>query len=175
LPLLTEAELGAMLSDFAVSACRVEIRERYNSEIGREAFRRFLAGEPEDYAWHRSWLDKIARDRAAGKRWQRIRIVSVPPSDYTRYGLTVARLNVSAGEDIRYLRRDIAAQLGLAPYDAWLFDASQLVRLHFNDADDTFHGAEVVTEAGIVARHREWWSLAWQRAQPLDAFAASYL
>jgi len=67
-----------MLSDFKASARRFEIRDRYNSEVGREAFRRFLVGEPDDYAWHHSWLDKLRQDHAAGKRWQRIRIVSTP-------------------------------------------------------------------------------------------------
>ena len=80
--LLTEAELGTMLSRFTASARRFEIRDRYNSDVGREAFRRFLAGEPDDYAWHRSWLDKLRQDHAAGRRWERIRIVSTPPSDY---------------------------------------------------------------------------------------------
>jgi hypothetical protein len=73
---LTEAELGTILSRITTSARRFEIRDRYNSEVGREAFRRFLAGEPDDYARHQSWLDKLRHDHAAGKRWQRIRIVS---------------------------------------------------------------------------------------------------
>ncbi len=174
MPQLTEAELGTMLSSFMVSARRFEIRDRYNSDVGREAFRRFLAGEPDDYAWHRSWLDKLRHDHAAGKQWQRVRIVATPLSDYTRYGLVVGRLNVAAGEDIRYLARDGAADLGLEPYDAWLLDEDQLVHLHFNDADDTFRGAHFVTHREVVDRHRRWWSLAWRHARPLDEFAARY-
>jgi hypothetical protein len=175
LPLLTEAELGTMLSGFTASARRFEIRDRYNSDVGREAFRRFLAGEPDDYGWHRSWLDKLRQDHAVDKQWQRIRIVSTPLSDYTRYGLVVGRLNVAAGEDIRYLTRDGATDLGLDPYDAWLLDDDQLVRLHFNDADDTFRGAQLITDREVVDRHRQWWPLAWRHAQPLDEFAATYL
>jgi hypothetical protein len=175
LPLLTEVELGALLSGLRASARRFEIRDRYNSDVGREAFRRFLAGEPDDYAWHRSWLDRLRRDHAAGRRWERVRIVSIPLSDYSRYGLVVGRLNVCAGEDIRYLTRDRAADLGLDPYDAWLLDDEQLVRLHFNDADDTFRGAELVTDKAVVDRHQRWWPLAWRHAQPLDQFAAVYL
>ncbi len=171
---LTEAELSAFLSGFSETARRFEIRERYNSDVGREPFRRFLAGEPDDYAWHRSWMEKISRDRAAGKSWQRVRIVSVPPSDYTRYGLAVARLSVQAGEDIRYLRRDTAVQLDLWPYDAWVFDDRQLVRLHFSDEDDTFVGAEVVADTDVLTRHLAWWPLAWRHAYPLDDFAAAH-
>jgi hypothetical protein len=90
LPVLTELELGDLLNGFTTTAFRFEIRERYNSDVGREAFRKFRTGEPDDYAWHRPWLDKIRQDRAAGKVWQRVRIVAVPLSEYSRYGLSAS-------------------------------------------------------------------------------------
>lgn len=173
MPLLTERELGEFLAGFRESAFRFEMRDRYNSDVGREPFRKFLAGEPDDYTWHRSWLEMIRGDRLAGKRWQRVRIVSVPLSDWTRYGIGVARLSVVAGEDIRYLRRDTATRLGLQPYDAWLFDSQQLVRLHFDDDDDTFTGAELLTDDEVVQRHRSWRDLAWRHAQNIEKFLES--
>jgi hypothetical protein len=173
LGLLTEGELGDLLTSFSDSAFRFETRERYNAAVGREPLRRFLAGEPDDYEWHRSWLDKIRKDRIAGKIWQRVRIVSVPPSEYTRYGLEVARLNIEAGEDIRYLRRSIAVKLGIAPYDAWLFDSTRLVHLHFDKGDDTFCGAETIADPAVVTRHLQWRELAWRHAQTRDEFVAA--
>lgn len=171
--LLSETDLGDLLSTFTVTAFRFELRERYNSTVGAEPYRKWRAGEKDDYAWHRPWMDKIRRDVAISKTWRRVRIVSVPPSDYTRYGIHIGRLSVSAGEDIRYLRRDVAEQLGLAPFDAWLLDGTQLVHLHFRDSDDTFAGAELVTDPDTVARHVEWRDVAWKHAQPLDQFAAT--
>ncbi|GII78106.1 hypothetical protein Sru01_30880 [Sphaerisporangium rufum] len=169
--LLDENQLGDLLNEFSTSAFRFETRETYRSIVGREPFRRFLAGEPDDYAWHRGWMDKISRDRAAGKVWQRVRIVSVPLSDYNRYGVQVARLSIAAGEDIRYLRRDIAESIGLHPLDAWLLDSERLVRLVFND-DDTFRGAERITDPGMVRRHLEWREVALRHAEPFDRFVA---
>lgn len=169
---LSEAELGDLLASFTTSAFRFELRDRYNSAVGAEPFRKWQAGEPDDYAWHRSWMEKISRDVAAGKTWQRVRIVSVPPSTYTRYGIDVAKLSVQAGEDIRYLRRDVAEQLGLDPYDAWLLDGSRLIWLHFNEADDTFAGAELITDHDAISRHQAWRDLALKHAQPLDEFAS---
>ena len=171
--LLTEPELGGLLTGFRTSAFRFETRDRYNSDVGREAFRRFLAGEPDDYAWHRSWVEMLRRDTEHGKLWQRVRIVSVPLSDWSRYAVGVARLSVSGGEDVRYLRRDTAESLGLTPYDSWIFDGSLLVHLHFNDGDDTFRGAELIDDPEIVARHLQWRELALQHAQPLEVFIAT--
>jgi hypothetical protein len=171
---LTENELGDLLKGFLSSAFRFETRERYNSEVGREPFRKFMAGEPDDYEWHRWWMEMIQRDTASGKQWQRVRIVSTPLSDYNRYALEVARLSVKAGEDIRYLTRHAAEQLGFAPYDAWLFDNRLLVHLLFNDGDDTFRGAEVVDDSAMVARHNEWRELAWRRAQGIEDFIAAH-
>jgi hypothetical protein len=173
LALLTERELGELLSRFQRTAFRFEVRDRYNSDVGREAFRRFMAGEPDDLLWHQAWLEKLRDDHQHGKRWQRVRIVTVPVSDWTRYGIRVGRLNVQAGEDIRYLRRSVAEALGLQPYDAWLLDNEQLIGLHFDDQDDTFVGAEVITDAATVQQHRGWQQLAWQHAEPLEDFAAS--
>lgn len=171
--LLTENQLGGFLAGFSATAFRFEIRERYNSEVGKEPFRKWCAGELDDYAWHRSWMEKIRQDRTMGKSWERVRIVAVPPSTYTRYGLDIARLSIEAGEDIRYLRRDIADELGLAPYDAWLLDSRQLIHLHFSDDDDTFTGAELVEAPEIVVRHQEWQDLAWKHAQTREEFIAA--
>ncbi len=172
--LLSENELGGLLRGFSTSAFRFEIRDRYNSEVGREPFRKFLVGEPDDYEWHRQWMEMIRQDRASGKVWQRVRIVSVPLSAYNRYALTVARLSVAAGEDIRYLDRDSAVRLGLSPYDAWLFDSEQLVRLRFDDVNDTFRGAEIINDGTVVARHNHWRELAWRHAQEIERFATAY-
>ncbi len=153
--LLSENELGGLLRGFSTSAFRFEIRDRYNSEVGREPFRKFLVGEPDDYEWHRQWMEMIRQDRASGKVWQRVRIVSVPLSAYNRY-------------------RDSAVRLGLSPYDAWLFDSEQLVRLRFDDVNDTFRGAEIINDGTVVARHNHWRELAWRHAQEIERFATAY-
>jgi hypothetical protein len=175
LGVLTEGELGALLHGFERNAFRFETRDRYNSDVGREPFRRYLAGETDDHAWHRDWLEMLRTDAARGRAWQRVRVVTVPLTDYNRYAIGIARLNVAAGEDIRYLSRDVAARIGLTPYDAWLLDDVRLVRLHFDDRDDTFRYAEIVDDTDLVTRHRDWRELAWRHASPLETFASAHL
>jgi hypothetical protein len=96
----------------------------------------------------------------------------VPLSEYNRYALTVARLSVGAGEDIRYLERQAALRLRLEPLDAWLLDGARLVRLDFDERDDRFISAEPITDPAVVDRHKAWRELALRHAQDIESFAA---
>lgn len=136
-----------------------------------ESLRRFLAGEEDDLPWMQDWLTMIRNATAAGRRFSRVRVVSLPLSDYSRFGVWCAQFTNAAGEDIRYLPRDAADDMGLPTYDYWLFDSSKLVRMHFDDADQ-FLGAEVVTDSAEVVQHAYWRDAAWHHAMRRDEFAS---
>lgn len=164
---------GQAFTDFVLSyedtAFRLEGRERYSEVEEAEPLRRFLAGQP-DYAWNNEWAAMIRRRTALGQVMSRVRIVSKPHSDYTRFGIALARVNVTAGEDIRYLPRDRAVSLHLPSHDFWLIDSSKVGILHFGD-DDTLLGAEIATESAVVDQHCRWRELAWDAATPLAEYA----
>ena len=58
---------------------------------------------------------------------QRVRLASVPHTDYIRWGLDVSPLNIEAGEDIRYLPRHLADGIKLPEEDYWLLDDDTLI------------------------------------------------
>ncbi len=140
---MTQLLRGQAFADFVLgyehTAFRLETRERYNEPEEAEQVRRFLAGEP-DYAWNEEWAAMMRRRTALGQRMMRVRIVSEPRSDYTRFGLDLARVNVAAGEDIRYLPREQAKDLDLPGHDFWLVDSSRVGILRFG-YDDVLLGA----------------------------------
>jgi len=109
---------------------------------------------------------------AAGRRVERVRVVSDPPSDYARWLLAGTALNVAAGEDIRYLPRREAIRLQLPDHDFWIFDDDRLAVMHFDD-DDRFHGAEIVTDPTVVARHRRWQDVAMRAATPYSDYTGT--
>lgn len=160
---------GQQLAEFVLgyeyTAFRLETRERYNEPEEDEPLRRFLAGKP-DYSWNEEWATMMRQRTAAGKRMARVRIVSEPYSEYTRFGLDLARVNVAAGEDIRYLPRARAIELGLPEYDFWLIDSSRLAILRFGD-DDVLLGAEISDDPGEIVQHGDWRDLAWRHAIPV--------
>src|SRR5260370_15326201 len=84
-------------------AFHLEQRDSYNVAAEDEPFGRWLGGDPDDYAWHRDWLNFLRQATAAGVAVQRVRLASVPHSDYIRWGLDVSPLNFEAGEDTPHL------------------------------------------------------------------------
>jgi hypothetical protein len=119
--------------DFKALACtrrrafHLEQRDAYNVAGEDEPLGRWLRGEPDDYAWHADWLGFVRRATVAGVVVQRVRLASVPHTDYIRWGLDVSPLNIGAGEDIRYLPRHLATGIRLPDEDYWLLDDDTLI------------------------------------------------
>jgi hypothetical protein len=147
------------------------VRDRYDADYENESLRRFLAGEPDDLPWMQSWLEMLRGATAAGRRFARVRLVTVPLTDYSRFGVWCARFTNGAGEDIRYLPRNRSAATDLPHHDYWLFDSRLLVRMHFDD-NDAFLGGEVVDDAAEIVKHNFWRDAAWHHAVRRDDFAA---
>jgi hypothetical protein len=131
----------------------------------------FVAGEPVDLGWFQNWLTIIREATAVGKHFRRVRVVSLPLTDYSRFGVFCAQFTNEAGEDIRYLERDRADAEGLPNHDYWLFDSRKLVRMHFDD-EENFLGSEIIEDPAVIVEHNYWRDAAWHHAVRRDDFAA---
>ena len=108
---------------------------------------------------------------AAGRRFSRVRVVSLPLTDYSRFGVWCAQFTKRRGEDIRYLPRPRPRQPGCRSHDYWLFDSRKLVRMHFDD-NDAFLGGELVDDPEEIVSHNYWRDAARHHARRRDDFAA---
>jgi hypothetical protein len=117
-----------------------------------------------------NWLTMIRDATSEGRRFARVRVVSLPLTDYSRFGHAVAQHNNAAGEDIRYLTRDQAEPASLPNHDYWLFDSRKLAMMRFDD-EDRFLGAEIVAEPAEIVQHNYWRDTAWHHAVRRDDFA----
>ena len=117
-----------------------------------------------------SWLDMLREATAEGRRFARVRLVTLPLTDYSRFGVWCAQFTNGAGEDIRYLARDSAEAAGLPNHDYWLFDSAKLVRMRFDD-NNAFLGGEVMEDAAEIVQHNYWRDAAWHHAVRRDDFA----
>ncbi|MFE9245865.1 DUF6879 family protein [Nocardiopsis sp. NPDC006938] len=163
-------EFGELFGSFKHTAFRLEARDHYGAPHERASLRKFLAGEPDDLPWMRSWLDMIRKATAAGRRFSRVRVVTVPLTDYSRFGVWCAQFTNGAGEDIRYLERVQAETAGLPQHDYWLFDSHTLLKMHFDDSD-IFLGGEIIEDPDVIAQHNHWRDTAWKHASRRDDFA----
>jgi len=170
--LLTGDEFEALFTQFEHTAYRLEVRESYaGMPYEVEPLRQFLAGEdPVDLDWTKDYRALVSANAALGRRITRVRIVSEPWSDYTRFGVWLAAGTNAAGEDIRYLPRPHPAVASLPSFDYWLFDSSRLYVLHFTE-DDNLIGAEPVTDAARIVAANAARDVAWHYAETRDRYA----
>ncbi|WP_280300331.1 DUF6879 family protein [Nocardia abscessus] len=147
-------------------AFHLEVLDSYAEPNEHEPFRRFLADEPDDYAWFQPWTELIQETTSRGVAVTRVRIVTEPHTDYTRFALAVAALNLRAGEDIRYLPRHHAGEVPSDDY--WLLDDETVVFSAFGESGG-WSGA-VTTDPHIAAYCRGLRARLWSLATPFPEY-----
>lgn len=158
-----------LFREFRHTAWRLETRRGYASDRNSPKWQRWQAGE--DIAAESSgWLDNVAEQSAAGKRFERVRLVDEPATEGQQFLLTSAPGNVRAGEDIRHLTRAEAERLRLPDFDFWLFDSKVLARFAF-DEEDTTLGVYVTEDPAEVLAACQARDAAWHHAVPTAEFA----
>lgn len=168
------AEFFELFQRFTRSARRLESRSQSYVEEEQPRYRAFLAGElPETCGGEpTAWTEMVNRHAAAGRPFQRVRVMDEPLSDYNRYLLYRTPYNLAAGEDIRYLNRDSANRLDLPDHDFWVFDSGLVCLLRFT-ADGRPIGHDLIADRELAARHEEWILRAWEAAVPYAEYVAA--
>lgn len=174
--MLSLDEWQALFDDYRYTARRLEPWDTYNAKPeDREHRRQYLAGELTDFSYMDRWVDRLTGWRAQGKRMQRVRVVTEPLSDDARYLLALAKINLAAGDEIRYLPRQRSEELalGLPDQDCWIFDATTAAIIHF-DADDVMVGHELVDDPAEIVGWLHHFDAAWAHSVSREEFAAKH-
>lgn len=166
-------EFVAFARSYQHTAYRLEVKDNYADPTEAEHVQRFVAGQPDDESWMEDWMGLVLRRTLEGQRIARVRVVTEPWSDYSRYGLHSARLNTAAGEDIRYMPRDKAIELGLPTYDYWLLDSHRMCILRHDD-QDVLLGADVIHDAAVVVEHAYYRDVAQRYALPRAHYLSNF-
>lgn len=162
--LVRGGEFAGLFTSFHRTAWRFETQLTYAEDYEQAELRRYLSGAPLDVTYLTDWLSVVRAATAAGRTFQRVRVVTEPLTDYLRFELAVAPHNVAAGEEIRLLPATQARGLRLPDHDFWLFDDSRLAIMQFERS--SFVGAQLVDDAPVVQRHRVVRDTAWRHAEP---------
>ncbi|WP_153814455.1 DUF6879 family protein [Streptomyces sp. SUK 48] len=161
--------ISHLFREFRHTAWRLETRRGYASDRHGPKWTRWQAGA-DITAGTSGWLENVAEQTAAGKRFERVRLVDEPATEGQRFLLACAPANVAVGEDIRNLTRAQAARLRLPDDDFWLFDAKTLARFAF-DEDDVTLGVYVTEDPAEVLAACQARDAAWHHAVPTREFA----
>ncbi|MGY4994074.1 DUF6879 family protein [Streptomyces sp. 900105245] len=164
------SSIAHLFREFRHTAWRLETRRGYASDRRSPKWARWQAGEDIAADPANAWRENVAEQTAAGKRFERVRLVDDPPTDGQWFLLASAPGNVAAGEDIRNLPRARAEQLRLPEYDFWLFDSRIVARFAFGE-DDTTLGVYVTADPAEVLAACQARDAAWHHAVPTQEFA----
>ncbi len=163
---LDRAEFEELFTGFSDSAFRLETLPAYYEAVERDAVERFMAGRPADDTWMQGYLEMVRAATEQGRRFERVRVLQRPPTDYQRFVMDLAaRCNIPAGERIRVLDSDEARQRGLPiGSDFWIFDDARVAVMHFDAG--ALQSAELVTDPESIEHFLQLRRVAWQAARP---------
>ncbi len=173
---LTDTDFAETIRTFAKafthSAFRLELQANYVEAGEDNPIPAFVAGTPQPPSDElRDWFEQIAIATRTGKRVQRVRVQTEPPTPYQAWERWLGQWNTAAGEDIRYLTRRQAARIGLLPAagtdDWWLLDDRLLILMHF-DAAGTRIGNEITDDPEPIEHAPQLRDLAVRHGVPID-------
>ncbi|WP_024801216.1 DUF6879 family protein [Nocardia sp. BMG51109] len=154
-------------------AVHLELQDTYTTPEEDEPLRKFLTGEPDDYAWwFAGWGDLVRELTDEGKTIRRLRVVTEPHTDYTRFALAIARLNAEAGEDIRYIPRHGVDPEQLSGDDWWIFD-DDLVAFSVFTPTGAGGGFATTSDPAIVSHIRAVRDRLWPTGIPYAEYATA--
>jgi hypothetical protein len=171
-------DLETCFDTFTRSAFRLEALPHYAGAADEPRFDAFLRYEPlPDRSVRTSpWLRRLAVTTAAGKAWQRVRVLDQPLSEYERFELIAYVESAAAGEEIRIADR-AALPADVRPRrDFWLFDAGTsgaAAALMDYDQDGRYLGSEVTSDLAVIRACMADRDLAIARSVPLNAYLAA--
>ena len=170
--LLSDDDFYELFHIFRETAFHLELKDTYHVLEESGPFELFLEGKPDDFSWHQPWLNLVRESTGTGKRVTRVRVVTVPHSDYVRWGLSVAPLNIAAGEDIRWLPRHLAKDIVFPSHDYWLFDGERVIFTEFHP-DGRFLGGSEPSDPQVTDQCIRVHAQVWSRAIRHDDYITS--
>ncbi|MET8684790.1 DUF6879 family protein [Streptomyces sp. NPDC004732] len=152
------------------SAVHFEARDAYFDNAKFAAWRDGARVDWDDRgSWWTPFYEQIADAVARGVVIRRLRVVSVPLSEYIAWEHYYTRANVEAGEQVRWLPRRHASTLLLPGNDYWLFD-DQLARIHHFAGDGSLVEDEFNTDTGVLKFLDDAFEALWDHGIPHEEF-----
>lgn len=168
---VTPRAYARMFTGLQRDAWRLEGRARYAWHLRSREYAAFTAGRHVDWDAQHPWGQNRREQTDLGKTFRRVRIIDHPHTECQLFLLLQNTANNTFfGEDIRFLPRATADELGVPREDFWVFDSATVAVLHYGE-DDERHRIELWTDPDTVLRHVQIRDAAWHHALTRDQMA----
>jgi len=165
---MTVPPFSELIAATTRSAVHLELRDAYTPDDKR--FVRWLADGTLPVPANPDWSALVREHNARGVRFRRARVVSEPLADYLRFEHAItSEVNISAGEQVRWLPRRSAPGLLVPLCDFWLLD-SRVVRFGYFAGNGDFLGDEVTDDPAVARTCAGAFEAVWDRAIPHDVY-----
>ncbi|MFI6276313.1 DUF6879 family protein [Streptomyces sp. NPDC050988] len=139
--------LAELFDTFEREAFRLETLNDYSNSGNTDAYRAFLAGEPQPDDYNDGWVEELRSHTSKGKRVYRVHILSRPLTPYLRFELGWGyRKNAMGGEEFFILDTTDKTNPLEGVGDFWLFDSVNAAVMNYDDKG-TFTGSEVLPDS----------------------------
>ncbi|MEU5235428.1 DUF6879 family protein [Streptomyces lydicus] len=165
--------LGELFDTFEREAFRLETLDDYSKSGNVDAYRAFLAGEPQPTGYNDAWVSELRSHTSSGKRVYRVHILSRPLTPYLRFELGWGyHRNAAGGEEFFILDTTESPNPLQGVPDFWQFDNGATGVMSYTE-DGAFLGADVLPEerAGEFRAYRD---TAMAHAVPFNEWWAKY-
>lgn len=144
---------------------KIELRDHYGIDTH---FTAWASGDLATVAAsYQSWRDQFASGYVqAGRRLQRVRVVSEPLSDYQRMALTYSGITADLGEGLRWLPRRLVSAVPLPGNDCFVLDGQAVLFNVFDAAADDLVETQYSADPAVVKFCRDAFEAAWALATP---------
>ncbi|TQN32224.1 hypothetical protein FHX37_2174 [Haloactinospora alba] len=171
-------EVEQLFVDFRFTAFRLETLQTYGSEYESEHFQNFISEEQQGIPASvgvTDWDAEVEAGIAAGRRYERVHVVTEPLTDYVRFECAWGyRRSIASGEDVRILPvTEGDWPDGLPHLDFWLFDSRQLLWMNFAE-DSSLVSTELVDDPEWIVAANTWRDHAMQRSIPFVEYETRF-
>lgn len=171
---MPDSEFEQLFTRFERTAFRLETLLEYRVAQESGAFASFLAGRPRPASLGGEWLELVSRSTAAGKAFERVRVVPHLLTPYLRFEFAWGYAHsAQAGERILVVESDPPTTLfaDTPLVDFWLFDDEVAVEMDYDSSGRFRHAHEVSREE--VRRYVECRARMKAASIPLEEYRAS--
>lgn len=162
--LLDIEEFSRALRDCKHRAFHLETQDAYAVDDEADDLAEYLETGNFDDSWS-DWDHLIREITDAGVLVHRARVVTEPHTDYTRFLHATTRVNVAAGEDVRWVPRGSIDPASLTTDDWWTLDEDAVAFTAF-ESNGNLGGLALTRDPVIVSYCLSVRDLVWGIATP---------